>query len=88
MAALPNNQAATIELYRQHAYNFITDTRAEYSVNSTTQAVTTQFTVTTEAKRVWRRPLPPPPHRPLSPPMAQLGRQPDRHRPDLYHRSW
>ncbi|MCA9982412.1 MAG: hypothetical protein KDD89_16315, partial [Anaerolineales bacterium] len=41
---------ATLELFRQHAYNFVTDTRVEYSVDDTTQEVTTTFHITTEAK--------------------------------------
>ena len=50
LAALPNNSASTLELFRKHAYNFVTDTRAEYTVDGTTQKVTTNFQITTEAK--------------------------------------
>lgn len=50
IAALPNSEASTLELFRQHAYNFVTDTRVEYSVDATTQAVTTTFQITTVAK--------------------------------------
>ena len=50
VAALPNGDANTLELYRKHAYNFVTDTEATYSVDDITQQVTTTFTLTTEAK--------------------------------------
>jgi endoglucanase Acf2 len=50
VAALPDNTSTTLELFRQHAYNFVTDTRTEYSVDDTTQQVTTNFQITTEAK--------------------------------------
>lgn len=50
VAALPDNNASTLELFRQHAYNFVTDTRVDYSVDGTTQQVTTNFQLTTEAK--------------------------------------
>jgi endoglucanase Acf2 len=50
VAALPNDNAGTLELFRQHAYNFVTDTHVDYSVDATTQQVTSNFTVTTQAK--------------------------------------
>lgn len=50
VAALPDDSADTLELYRRHAYNFVTDTRAEYSVDAVTQEVTTEFLTTTVAK--------------------------------------
>jgi endoglucanase Acf2 len=50
VAALPNSDSNTLELFRQHAYNFVTDTRLDYSVDDTTQQVTTNFQITTEAK--------------------------------------
>jgi len=50
VATLPNNSANTLELFRQHAYNFVTDTRVDYSVDDTTQQVTTNFHITIEAK--------------------------------------
>lgn len=50
VAALPDNSAETLELFRQHAYNFVTDTHFEYSVDGVTQEVTTNFHITTEAK--------------------------------------
>lgn len=50
VAALPNDSASTLELFRQHAYNFVTDTRANYSVDATTQQVNASFEVITEAK--------------------------------------
>lgn len=50
VAALPNNDSNTLELFRQHAYNFVTGTQADYSVDDTTQQVTTNFHITTEAK--------------------------------------
>lgn len=50
VAALPNNAPETLELFRQHAYNFVTDTAVAYHVDSQTQQVTTNFQLTTEAK--------------------------------------
>ncbi len=50
VAALPNDSPDTLELFRQHAYNFVTDTHVEYSVDDVTQEVTTNFQITTEAK--------------------------------------
>lgn len=50
VAALPNSEANTLELFRQHAYNFVTNTQADYSVDDITQQVTTNFHITTEAK--------------------------------------
>jgi endoglucanase Acf2 len=50
VAALPDNNANTLELFRRHAYNFVTDTRADYSVDDTTQQVISTFQITTEAK--------------------------------------
>ena len=50
VAALPDNSPATLSLYRRHAYNFVTDTRVDYSVDAITQQVTTQFQITTEAR--------------------------------------
>jgi endoglucanase Acf2 len=50
VAALPNNAPETLEMFRQHAYNFVTDTHVAYSVDSVTQQITTTFQLTTEAK--------------------------------------
>jgi endoglucanase Acf2 len=50
VAALPNNSAATLELFRQHAYNFVTDTTVDYSVDAVTQQVTSHFQITTVAQ--------------------------------------
>jgi endoglucanase Acf2 len=50
VAALPNSEADTLERFRQHAYNFVTDTHVAYSVDSASQKVTTTFQITTEAK--------------------------------------
>ena len=50
VAALPNNSPDTLDLFRRHAYNFVTDTRVDYSVDPMTQEVTASFAVTTTAK--------------------------------------
>ena len=50
VAALPDNSAETVELFRQHAYNFVTDTHVSYSVDEATQEVTTTYQITTEAQ--------------------------------------
>ena len=50
VAALPDNDAETLELFRQHAYNFVTDTRVDYTVDNVTQQVVSSFQITTEAK--------------------------------------
>ncbi len=50
VAALPDTSADTLELFRRHAYNYVTDTRVDYSVDAVTQQVTSSFVVTTTAK--------------------------------------
>lgn len=50
VAALPDDDPDTLELFRRHAYNFVTDTRVEYHVDEATQEVTTDFFITTVAK--------------------------------------
>jgi endoglucanase Acf2 len=49
VAALPDDSPATLALLNKHAHSFITDTRADWSVNADTGSVETTFTTSTEA---------------------------------------
>ena len=49
VAALPNDSMQTIELFKQHAYAFVTNTRAEWTYDAKTSRVITHFVVTTHA---------------------------------------
>ncbi|MGY8996291.1 MAG: hypothetical protein ACKVH7_07620, partial [Alphaproteobacteria bacterium] len=50
IAVLPDNGVDTLESYRKHAYNFVTDSHIDYSYDPTTGMVQNVFTATTEAK--------------------------------------
>lgn len=50
VGALPDTSADTLELFRRHAYNYVTDTRVDYQVDGITQQVTSSFVITTTAK--------------------------------------
>ncbi len=45
-----NAARAIADLYKPYAYNFVTDTRAEYSYNENTQKLSTTFTYTVDKK--------------------------------------
>ncbi|AKJ28081.1 glycosyl hydrolase [Caldimonas brevitalea] len=50
VALLPDKSPATIELYRKHAYAFITHTRAQWRYDEANAEMNTTFTFTTELK--------------------------------------
>ncbi|MBX9852175.1 MAG: T9SS type A sorting domain-containing protein [Cytophagaceae bacterium] len=47
IAALPDNNSATLSFYAQHAFAFVTDTKVTYSYNTATAKVISTFTATT-----------------------------------------
>ncbi len=50
VAVLPDNNPATLEFYRQHAYAFITDTQVDWSYDEATANLRTSYTATSELK--------------------------------------
>jgi endoglucanase Acf2 len=50
VAVLPDNNPETLELYRRHAYAFVTDTRVEWKYDKPSAKVNTTFTVTSVLK--------------------------------------
>lgn len=50
IAVLPDNQADTLERFKQYAYSHVTDTRVDWSVDPADSTVQTTFTFTTTAK--------------------------------------
>lgn len=50
VALLPDNTPATLEIYRQHAYAFVTGSTISWSYNETTAKLISTFTYTTELK--------------------------------------
>lgn len=50
VAVLPNNNMATLEFYRQHAYAFITDTQVAWNYDEATANLQTTYTAVTELK--------------------------------------
>ncbi|SET06574.1 glycosyl hydrolase [Paenibacillus sp. NFR01] len=50
IAVLPDNTAATLNKFKQYAYSHVTDTKINYSYNSSNSQVSTTFTYTTTAK--------------------------------------
>lgn len=49
IAALPDNKPATLQLFRAHAYAFVTDTRAHWHYDQATSQVNTRFDFTTQS---------------------------------------
>lgn len=47
LAVLPDTTSATLELYRSHAYAFVTNSTVEWDYNETTNSVTTTFSYET-----------------------------------------
>lgn len=50
LAVLPDNEIGTLLSFREHAYNFVTDSRIDFAYEPATSLVRNIFTVTTEAK--------------------------------------
>ncbi len=50
VAILPDNSPATLEIYRKHAYAFVTGSTVEWLYNETTANLTSTFTYSTELK--------------------------------------
>ena len=50
IALLPNNDSTTLELYRKHAYAFVTGSRVSWNYDSASSKLTSTFTYTTELK--------------------------------------
>ncbi|MFZ4621537.1 MAG: glycosyl hydrolase [Bacteroidota bacterium] len=50
VALLPDNTPATLEVYRKHAYAFVTGSTVSWSYNETTAKLTSTFSYTTELK--------------------------------------
>jgi endoglucanase Acf2 len=50
LALLPDGEASTYELFRSHAYAFVTDSKVSWSYNEETAEITSKFQVTTSAK--------------------------------------
>ena len=49
VALLPDASAATLDLFRRHAYNVVTDSRVDWAYHEATARVTSTYSVTTEA---------------------------------------
>lgn len=49
VAVLPDTRPATLELFRRHAYAFVTDSRVAWAYDEATAEVTSTYTTTTEA---------------------------------------
>jgi endoglucanase Acf2 len=50
VAVLPDGDAATFELFRAHAYAFVTDTKVSWSYDEAKAEISTKFEATVEAK--------------------------------------
>ena len=50
VACLPDNSPATLALFRNHAFAFVTDTRVSWDYDEASATVTTDFEVDTEVK--------------------------------------
>jgi endoglucanase Acf2 len=50
VAVLPDKRPETLDLFKQHAYAFVKDTKVEWSYDEAKAQVTSRFTVTTEQK--------------------------------------
>jgi endoglucanase Acf2 len=50
VALLPDNKATTLEFFRQHAYAFVTDTKAVWQYDQNTSSLKTTYTVQTVLK--------------------------------------
>ena len=50
IAILPDESTDYVDLYETYAYNFISDTKAEWSYDDTTSVLTTTYTIQTENK--------------------------------------
>lgn len=50
VAVLPDNSAETLELFRKHAYAFVTNSLVSWDYDETTSSITTTYTYVTELK--------------------------------------
>ncbi|NNE71026.1 MAG: carbohydrate-binding protein [Rhodothermales bacterium] len=50
VALLPDNSSATMDLFRRHAYAFVTDSRVDWFYDEATSTVETTFSYTTDLK--------------------------------------